>query len=90
MRYLKFYFFILFFNNLNTYVIAQLPYALNQYAYDSLINVSYGQDIDYAGNPVDLVLDIYKPKLDSNCLRPIVVLVHGGAWFAGSKEDVFM
>jgi alpha/beta superfamily hydrolase len=90
MRYLKFYFFILFFNNLNTYVIAQLPYALNQYAYDSLINVSYGQDIDYAGNPVDLVLDIYKPKLDSNCLRPIVVLVHGGAWFAGSKEDVYM
>jgi hypothetical protein len=75
---------------LNTYVIAQLPYALNQYAYDSLINVSYGQDIDYAGNPVDLVLDIYKPKLDSNCLRPIVVLVHGGAWFAGSKEDVYM
>ncbi len=73
-----------------THVIAQLPYTINQFSYDSLINVSYGQATDYAGNQVDLVLDIYKPKMDSNCLRPIIVLVHGGAWIAGSKEDVYM
>jgi hypothetical protein len=69
---------------------AQLPYSTNEYTYDSILNLSYGQATDYAGNQVDLLLDIYKPKTDSNCLRPIMVLVHGGAWFAGSKEDEYM
>lgn len=69
---------------------AQLPYSTNQFNYDSILNLSYGQATDYAGNQVDLLLDIYKPKNDSNCLRPILVLVHGGAWFAGSKEDSYM
>lgn len=67
---------------------AQLPYTADQFTYDSIMNISYGQATDYAGNQVELLLDIYKPRMDSNCLRPIVVLVHGGAWVAGSKEDI--
>lgn len=34
-----------------------------------------------------LLLDIYTPVGDNNCLRPLLVLVHGGAWIAGSKSD---
>ncbi len=68
-------------------VNAQTPYTQNQFAYDSLINVVYGTAIDYAGNTDTLKLDIYKPVGDSNCLRPVIVLVHGGAWIGGSKED---
>lgn len=64
-----------------------LPYTTEQFAYDSILNVTYGTATDYAGNNVNLLLDIYKPKGDNNCNRPVIVLVHGGAWVAGSKED---
>lgn len=32
-------------------------------------------------------MDIFKPVGDENCERPMMVLVHGGAWVGGSKED---
>jgi hypothetical protein len=66
---------------------AQLPYTTTQYAYDSVMNHVYGTAVDYAGNVDTLLMDIYKPKGDSNCHRPVMVMVHGGAWIAGSKED---
>ena len=90
MKLIKVYFILLFFMSSYTNAIAQLPYTANQFTYDSLIDVSYGQATDYSGNQVALLLDIYKPKMDANCLRPIMVLVHGGAWIAGSKEDANM
>lgn len=68
-------------------VNAQLPYTTAQFQYDSLLNVSYGSAIDHAGNSQDLLMDIYKPVGDDNCLRPVIVLIHGGAWISGSKED---
>lgn len=67
---------------------AQLPYTQALFEYDSIMNVSYGTATDYAGNPYTLLADIYKPKNDGNCLRPIIVIVHGGAWVGGSKEDI--
>jgi acetyl esterase/lipase len=69
---------------------AQLPYTTSQYAYDSVMNHVYGTAVDYAGNVDTLLMDIYKPKGDSNCHRPVMVMVHGGAWIAGSKEDANM
>lgn len=63
------------------------PYSTEQFSYDSILNVTYGSAIDYAGNNETLLMDIYKPKGDNNCNRPVIVLVHGGAWVAGSKED---
>jgi len=72
---------------INLAVNAQLPYTTTQFQYDSLLNVSYGSAIDYAGNSQDLLMDIYKPVGDDNCLRPVIVLIHGGAWISGSKED---
>jgi hypothetical protein len=69
------------------FVKAQLPYTQGVFSYDSLINVVYGTAIDYAGNTDTLKMDIFRPIGDSNCLRPIIVLVHGGSWIGGSKED---
>jgi acetyl esterase/lipase len=67
---------------------AQTPYTQNLFPYDSLMNVTYGTATDYAGNTDTLLMDIYKPHGDANCLRPIIVLVHGGDFIGGSKEDV--
>ena len=45
-----------------------------------------------ASNQKDLKLtmDIYTPRNDSLTKRPLVVLVHGGAFFFGDKHDVEM
>ena len=64
-----------------------IPYSNKQFQYDSILNIEYGNDFDYAGTNQSLTLDIYKPKNDTNCNRPILILVHGGAWIGGSKED---
>lgn len=66
----------------------QTPYTLAQFAYDSIIDVVYGTATDYAGNTDTLKMDIYKPLGDQNCKRPIAVVIHGGAWVAGSKNDI--
>lgn len=79
---------ILFFSLLLfTTLHAQLAYTQNNYTYDSIIDYQYGIAVDYAGNNDTLLMDIYKPHGDGNCLRPVIVLVHGGSWIAGSKED---
>lgn len=78
---------LIFLNN-NSY--AQLPYTVSKFDFDSSNNIVYGTAVDYAGNQTNLIMDIYKPVADSNCLRPVMVLVHGGAWIGGSKDDYNM
>jgi acetyl esterase/lipase len=51
-------------------------------------DILYGQTTNYAGNNVSLYLDLYKPIGDSNSNRPLLVLVHGGAWIAGSRNEL--
>ena len=67
---------------------AQLPYTENTFGYIVETDIEYGQAIDYAGFNDTLLLDLYKPVGDANCNRPCLVLIHGGSWVAGSKEDV--
>lgn len=66
---------------------AQLPYTQNQYAFRVEQNLVYGSALNYAGQNETLHMDIYKPVGDNNCRRPVLVLVHGGAWIAGSKQN---
>ena len=37
--------------------------------------------------PLDLHLDIFQPKNDTMAKHPLVMLVHGGAFYFGSKDD---
>lgn len=37
--------------------------------------------------PLDLHLDIFKPQDDTLAKHPLVMLVHGGAFYFGSKDD---
>jgi Secretion system C-terminal sorting domain/Carboxylesterase family len=71
-------------------LFAQTPYTQSTYAYDSLMHIVYGVDVNYAGQPDTLEMDIFKPVGDQNCLRPVMILVHGGSWIGGSKEDINM
>lgn len=51
--------------------------------------VSYGTDVDFAGNVRDLTMDISWPTnapVDPTG-RPLMLVIHGGAFLAGSKDE---
>lgn len=52
-------------------------------------NIEYGKAIDFAGAEKTLLMDISFPTNDTppKCGRPLLVVVHGGAWLAGSKDE---
>ena len=64
------------------------PYQTEIFPYSVETDIEYGLATDFAGNTDTLLMDIYKPIGDNNCFRPCMILVHGGAWLAGSKNDV--
>ena len=59
------------------------------YSFNLESDIVYSVETDFAGKERQLLLDIRTPLGDSppNCGRPLAVVVHGGAWLAGSKED---
>ena len=71
----------------NLSVTAQLPYTENLYDFAVESDIEYGQVTNFAGITDTLLLDIYKPIGDNNCTRPCLVLIHGGAWISGSKNE---
>ncbi len=56
---------------------------------DSITNIVYGNAIDYQGNQTSLLLDVYFPKSSADQLteRPLVLMIHGGGFLAGNKND---
>ncbi|MEI6411829.1 MAG: alpha/beta hydrolase [Bacteroidota bacterium] len=66
---------------------AQLPYTQLLYQDTVIKDIVYGTDINFAGKPEVLKLDLYKPLGNPYCNRPILVMIHGGAWIGGDKTD---
>lgn len=66
-------------NSISTAIIA---YAVLN---DGMPVYLYDNEKDLA--EVDLKMDIYKPKKDKKKNRPAVLVMHGGAFAAGSKND---
>lgn len=59
------------------------------YQFTTKKDIQYGTAVDFAGNLETLKLDIAYPTNDTapSCGRPLVVVIHGGAWMSGSKND---
>lgn len=66
---------------------AQLPYTEKSYGVFVEKAIYYGTATNFAGGQTDLLLDLYKPIGDNNCQRPLIVMVHGGAFIAGTRND---
>lgn len=64
---------------------AQVPYLDPMFSVhrDTL---QYGSDLNYRGCTEDLFLDLYKP-VNQLTERPLMVLVHGGGFVNGSRQD---
>lgn len=51
-------------------------------------NLAYGSSTPFgAGTPVPLRLDLFEPAGDTASFRPVVVLVHGGGFISGNRND---
>lgn len=67
---------------------AQLNYVAKLYNYVKETGVLYGADVKYDGNNINLYMDIYKPAGDNNPARPILMLIHGGGFVQGTRQEM--
>ncbi len=56
----------------------------------SVTNVVYGNATGWEGNPQDLLMDIWYPSGTNETLsvRPFILLIHGGGFQTGNKEQM--
>jgi pimeloyl-ACP methyl ester carboxylesterase len=48
----------------------------------------YGTAVNYQGQTVNLLLDIYRPPADGIAEKPLVILIHGGGFSGGSRTGL--
>lgn len=61
-----------------------------KYAYDSLLNITYGTAVNFNGGIDTLQMDIYTPYCDDSAhvsRMPLLIWIHGGAFLAGDKGE---
>ncbi|GAB3920713.1 alpha/beta hydrolase [Mucilaginibacter myungsuensis] len=66
------------------------PRAIPSTVPDSIIrNVIYGNNLNFEGNKQDLTMDIYlPPNMATGKTYPLVLMIHGGTFLTGSKENM--
>ena len=50
-------------------------------------DIVYAQKTDYQQNDISLNLDLYQPENDGLEKRPVIIWVHGGGMYTGSKDS---
>jgi hypothetical protein len=74
---------------LSSFIVHAQNYIDTVYNFKTIDNVHYGTSIDVAGNARNLMMDISYPGNDTikPCGRPLMIIVHGGAFIAGDKSE---
>lgn len=55
----------------------------------SLQNIEYARNTDTSSKLIPLTLDIYFPEVQASEQKfPLIMLIHGGSYLVGSKEDI--
>lgn len=73
-------------NVLHLSILSSLSTAMTKLVGDGRAVTLYDNETDMA--PIDLHMDIYTPKGDTEKKRAAVLVMHGGAFAAGSKDDM--
>ncbi len=68
-------------------LLAQQPYTEKQFSFYVEKDIPFSVATGFAGQQVELLLDLYKPIGDLNCQRPLLVMAHGGGFIGGSRLD---
>lgn len=72
---------------------SQLMFSQNwvdtTYEISSVFDIAYGVSTDFKGADYTAEMDISAPTNDTppECGRPLMVIVHGGAWYGGDKME---
>ena len=74
---------------LSSFAVFAQDYIQKTYSIKTDKNIEYGKVEDFAGNMRSLTLDVSYPTNDSveSCGRPLILIVHGGGFVAGSKDN---
>ncbi len=74
---------------LSSFAVFAQDYIQQSYSIKTDKNIEYGKVEDFAGNMRSLTLDVSYPTNDSveSCGRPLILIVHGGGFVAGSKDN---
>jgi para-nitrobenzyl esterase len=56
---------------------------------DTVKDIPYRTAVMYNDSSVSLKLDFYQPKNDTMKHRPLVVIIHGGSFLDGTRDDAF-
>ncbi|MBK8338866.1 MAG: T9SS type A sorting domain-containing protein [Flavobacteriales bacterium] len=59
----------------------------DQFPFTVEADLVYGADTNYLGLVDTLRLDLYKPLGNADAMRPLLLMVHGGTWLGGCKDD---
>ena len=72
--------------------VAQTDFVTKQFETTIESDIVYGEALDFAGTTRTLLMDIAFPTNDNPgpCGRPLVMIIHGGAWLGGSKEGGYV
>lgn len=49
--------------------------------------IPFGRTIDWRGDSIDLLLDLYAPANDPSGQRPLIILAHGGGFTSGVRSE---
>ena len=69
--------------------LAAQPFVELAHPITTSLDLPYGTATDFQGADLPLTLDLSLPTGDDPpaCGRPLMVVVHGGAWYGGDKAD---
>lgn len=76
---------------LSTTLFAQ-NFVDTSYSIATETNIEYGNSVNFAGVQKTLEMDISYPTDDivPSCGRPLALIIHGGAWLAGNKNEGYI
>lgn len=53
-------------------------------------NITYGQNVNLYNKLQTLQADVFSPVNDTNTKRPMIIFMHGGAFYMGSRKDDYV
>ncbi|MDD4688716.1 MAG: alpha/beta hydrolase [Eubacteriales bacterium] len=53
-------------------------------------DIPFANVIGYDGNPIELALDVYSPANDTDTNRRTIIIVHGGGFVGGTKQQDYV
>lgn len=72
-------------------VLAQdcsIPFTEPMFGVQQEMDILYGSGVRYDGTTEDLRLNLFKPVGDGQTQRPLLILIHGGGFFDGDRNDL--